>query len=75
MTLRSVANNLRPDTPIVSANLRRKPPLIVRRAGYDCAPLQVSGFSLFAAHSAKAGLEAGPLSFAPRSGHHRSNLE
>ena len=43
MTVRSVSNNLRRDTPIVSANLRRSAPLIARRTGYDCAPLQVSG--------------------------------
>ena len=41
-SLRSVANNLRRDTPIVSANLRRKPPLIARRTVYDCAPLHVA---------------------------------
>jgi hypothetical protein len=43
-SLRSVANNLRRDTPIVSANLRRKAPLIARRTGYDCAPLHILGF-------------------------------
>ena len=42
MTVRSVSNNLRPDTQIVSANLRRKAPFIARQTGYDCAPLQLS---------------------------------
>ena len=41
-SLRSVSNNLRRDTPIVSPNLRRKPPLIARRTVYDCAPLHLA---------------------------------
>ncbi len=37
--VRSVSSSVRRRHPIVSANLRRKVPLIARRAGYDCAPL------------------------------------
>ena len=40
-SVRSVSNSVRRTHPPVSANLRRKPPLIARRAGYDCAPLQL----------------------------------
>ncbi len=35
-------NSVRQTPPIVSANLRRKPPSIARRTGYDCAPLQLA---------------------------------
>jgi hypothetical protein len=40
-SVRPVSDNVRRTTPIVSANLRRKPPLIARRAVYVCAPLQI----------------------------------
>ena len=43
-SLRSVSNNLRRDTPIVSPNLRRNTPLIARRTGYDCAPLHLAAW-------------------------------
>ena len=39
--VRSVSSSVRRRHPIVSANLRRKVPLIARRAGYDCAPLHL----------------------------------
>jgi hypothetical protein len=41
--VRSVSDSVRRTGASVSANLRRKPPLIARRAGYDCAPLHVAG--------------------------------
>ena len=41
LNLRSFSNSARRMPPIVSANLRRKPPLIARRAVYDCAPLHL----------------------------------
>src|SRR5271154_7203475 len=40
-SVRSISNSVRRTHPPVSANLRRKPPLIARRAVYDCAPLHV----------------------------------
>ncbi len=40
-SVRSFSNNVRRRHPIVSANLRRKVPLIARRAGYHCAPLEL----------------------------------
>jgi len=40
-SMRSVSNDVRQSIPSVSANLRRKLPLIARRAVYDCAPLHV----------------------------------
>jgi toxin HigB-1 len=42
-SVRSVSNSVRRTHPPVSANLRRKPPLIARRVAYDCAPLHVFG--------------------------------
>jgi hypothetical protein len=41
-SVRSISNSVRRTPPPVSANLRRKPPLIARRAGHHCAPLQLS---------------------------------
>jgi hypothetical protein len=38
-SVRSISNSVRRTHPTVSANLRRKPPLIARRAGHHCAPL------------------------------------
>ena len=45
-SMRSVSNDVRESIPSVSANLRRKLPLIARRAVYDCAPLHVSSSDL-----------------------------
>jgi len=42
MIVRSFSNNVRRRHPIVSANLRRKMPLIARQTVYDCAPLHIS---------------------------------
>ena len=39
--VRSFSNSVRQRHPIVSANLRQKPPLIARRPHFDCAPLQL----------------------------------
>src|SRR3954463_16167846 len=41
-SVRSISNSVRRTHPTVSANLRRKPPLIARRAGHHCAPLHLS---------------------------------
>jgi hypothetical protein len=40
-SVRSISNSVRRTPPPVSANLRRKPPLIARRAAHHCAPLHV----------------------------------
>jgi hypothetical protein len=40
--VRSISNSVRRTHPTVSANLRRKPPLIARRAGHHCAPLHLA---------------------------------
>ena len=42
--VRSFSNSVRRTHPIVSANLRQKPPLIARPPHFDCAPLHV-GFN------------------------------
>ncbi len=42
LNLRPVSNSARRMPPIVSANLRRKLPLIARLPHFDCAPLQVT---------------------------------
>src|ERR1700677_1781628 len=41
-TMRPVSISVRPTHPIVSANPRRKPPLIARPPQFDCAPLQLA---------------------------------
>ena len=40
-SVRSISNSVRRTHPTVSANLRRKPPLIARRAVHHCAPLHL----------------------------------
>ena len=40
-SVRSISNSVRRTHPTVSPNLRRKPPLIARRAVHHCAPLQL----------------------------------
>jgi len=40
-SVRSVSNSVRQTTPPVSTNVRRKSPLIARRAVHHCAPLQL----------------------------------
>ena len=40
--VRSFSNSVRRTPPIVSANLRQKPPLIARRPHFDCAPLHLA---------------------------------
>src|SRR4051794_16142632 len=52
-SVRSISNSVRRTYPTVSANLRRKPPLIARRAVHHCAPLQVSIFPACLAAAAR----------------------
>jgi len=41
-SVRSISNSVRRTHPTVSPNLRRKPPLIARRAVHHCAPLHLT---------------------------------
>src|SRR3954454_5698609 len=51
-SVRSISNSVRRTPPPVSANLRRKPPLIARRAGHHCAPLHLLRLTKVALNSA-----------------------
>ena len=55
MTVRSVSDSVRLWSLIFSANLRRKLPLIARRTGYDCAPLQLEGVGITTVHPRACG--------------------
>ena len=54
-TVRPVSNTVRRTPPTVSANLRRKVPLIARPPHFDCAPLQLPD-----PHEAGLGLPVHP---------------
>ena len=59
--VRSVSNNVRRTAAPVSINVRRKPPLIARRAVHHCAPLQVGILGRWRDKTRNVGLKAPDL--------------